>query len=164
MRCPEFPPPLDQPMLQVLRRAADREPATETLTLPFEERQKSRLRARLASGREVVLLLPRGTVLRHGERLEAEDGTVIRVEAAPERVSRATSRNPLVITRGAYHLGNRHVPLQIEERRLAYLHDHVLDAMVRQLGLEVTVEIAPFEPEAGAYGHHHGAGNGHHER
>lgn len=131
--------------------------ASAVLTLVFDERQKSRLRATLDDGREVGIFLPRGTVLRHGDRLAASDGTIVRVRAAPETVSVVVATTPLSIARAAYHLGNRHVALQIKEESLYYRHDHVLDDMVRGLGLEVRVEEAPFEPEPGAYAsnHHH---------
>jgi len=75
----------------------------------------------------------------------------VQVLAAPERVSTVRCADPLLLARAAYHLGNRHVPLQIEAGFLRYQHDHVLDEMVRGLGLEVLIEQAPFEPEAGAY-------------
>lgn len=130
-----------------------------TLTLPYELRQKSRLRANLDNGDEIGLLLPRGTVLRGGDVLKAETGEVILVKAAEEVVSTVSEKDPTLFARACYHLGNRHVPLQIGEGWLRYLHDHVLDDMLHGLGLHVSVERAPFEPEAGAYGgghqHHH---------
>ena len=129
-----------------------------SLTLPFELRQKSRLKATLDNGDEVGLMLPRGTVLRGGDCLRAEDGSVIRVCAAKETVSTAKINDPHLFARACYHLGNRHVPLQIGENWLRYLHDHVLDDMLKGLGIQVTCEQATFEPEAGAYGghsHHH---------
>lgn len=131
-------------------------PAQITLTLPFEQRQKSRLRTRLDNGQEAGLFLPRGAVLRHGDRLRAANGLMVEVRAAPETVSTAHATDPLVLARAAYHLGNRHVALQLAPGWLRYLHDHVLDDMVRELGLEVVCEQAPFEPETGAYssGHH----------
>ncbi|MBI1423734.1 MAG: urease accessory protein UreE [Gammaproteobacteria bacterium] len=128
-----------------------------TLTLPYELRQKSRLRANLDNGGEIGLLLPRGTVLRGGDCLKSETGEVILVQAAAEVVSTVTESNPTLFARACYHLGNRHVPLQIGDGCLRYLHDHVLDDMLRGLGLTVGCERLPFEPEAGAYGggHHH---------
>ena len=133
---------------------------TGRLTLPYELRQKSRLRARLDDGAEIGLFLPRGTVLRHGDCLRTDSGGLIEVCAAAECVSTVHSDTPLQLLRAAYHLGNRHVPLQIDTHSLRYRHDHVLDDMVRQLGLSVQVEQAPFEPEAGAYGggHQHAHG------
>ena len=144
--------------LQIFERLRANLSAQATLTLPFEQRQKSRLRTRLDSGEEVGLFLPRGTILRHGDRLRADDGRVIEVRAAPETVSTGRTDDPLLLARAAYHLGNRHIALQLGPGWLRYLHDHVLDGMVRELGLEVIGEQAPFEPEAGAYGgsHHHG--------
>jgi len=124
-----------------------------SLTLPFELRQKSRLRTRLDNALEVGLLLPRGTVLRQGDILRADNGLVIEVKASKEAVSTATSTDPLLLARACYHLGNRHMPLQIGNNWLRYLHDHVLDDMVTKLGLNVIAEQASFEPEAGAYSH-----------
>jgi urease accessory protein len=129
-----------------------------SLTLPFEQRQKSRLRTRLDNNEEVGLLLPRGTVLRQGDLLRAENGLIIEIRAADEQVSTASSTDSLLLARACYHLGNRHVALQIGESWVRYLHDHVLDEMVTKLGLGLTTEQAPFEPEAGAY---HGHTNKH---
>jgi urease accessory protein len=135
-------------------------PAGERLVLPFELRQKSRLRATTESGAELALLLPRGTVLRDGDRLRAANGMVIEVRAAAEAVSTARSDDTTLFARVCYHLGNRHVPLQVGAGWLRYLVDHVLDRMVAELGLAVTHERAPFEPEAGAYHQHGHAGSG----
>jgi urease accessory protein len=132
---------------------------SDTLTLPFDIRQKSRFKAQLDSGREIVVRLPRGSHLHDGALLEASDGGVILVKAATEEVSRVSTPDAHLLARAAYHLGNRHVPLQIEPGRLSYLHDHVLDDMLERLGLEVVCEAAPFEPEHGAYGH--GSSHGH---
>jgi urease accessory protein len=140
-------------MLQVIERVEENVPAQAALTLPFELRQKSRLRAQLDDGTEVALLLPRGMVLRHGDRLRAVNGLVIEVRAAAEAVSTAFTKDTTLLARACYHLGNRHVPLQIGDTWLRYVHDHVLDRLVTQLGLRVFPEQAPFEPEAGAYAH-----------
>jgi urease accessory protein len=123
----------------------------DTLTLPFLLRQKSRLRARLDSGEEVAVLLPRGRMLRGGDLLRADDGGVVLVRAAAELVSTADGLEPQALARGAYHLGNRHVPVEVGPGYLRYQHDHVLDDMLRGFGLDVQVEQAPFEPEGGAY-------------
>lgn len=142
-------------------------PATTTvgttdLTLAYEDRRRSRLRARLDDGTEVALLVPRGTVLRDGDCLGGDaDGPPVRVRAAPETLSVARTPDAHLLCRAAYHLGNRHVPLQIAPGRLSYQHDHVLDGLVRDLGLVVATEESPFEPEAGGYRHEGTAGHGH---
>jgi urease accessory protein len=143
-------------MLNINQRLQEKRTASASLTLPFELRQKSRLRTALSTGEEVGLSLERGYVLRGGDQLLADDGRVVEVIAAPERVSIVASEDPRELARAAYHLGNRHVSVQIGQGWLRYLHDHVLDDMVRGLGLTVTIDTFPFEPEAGAYaGHQH---------
>jgi urease accessory protein len=119
--------------------------------LPFGDRAKSRARVRLANGAEAGLFLERGSVLRGGDLLLADDGRVVEVEAAPETVSTVHTDDALLFARACYHLGNRHVPLQIGAGWLRYQHDHVLDDMLKGFGLVVNVEHAPFEPEGGAY-------------
>ena len=99
-------------------------------------------------------MLPRGTVLRGGDGLRAEDGEIIAVRAAIEDVSTAYCADPVRLARAAYHLGNRHIAVQVGAGWLRYLHDHVLDHMLTEMGMEVKREDAPFEPEAGAYHGH----------
>lgn len=144
-------------MLKILARAHPQTAAKVSLTLSFDERQKSRLRTRLDDGTEAGLILERGRVLRDGDCLLAENGQVIQVRAALEQVSTVTCADATGLARAAYHLGNRHVALQIGTGWLRYRQDHVLDAMVCALGLQVQHEQAPFEPEVGAYhaAHHH---------
>lgn len=143
-------------MLTITQRLTDQRIANAQLVLPFELRQKSRLRTALSTGEEAGINLDRGHILRGGDRLLADDGRVVEVIAAPESVSVVTSNDPLQLARAAYHLGNRHVSVQIGQGWLRYLRDHVLDDMVRGLGLPVTQDTLPFEPEAGAYaGHAH---------
>ncbi len=125
------------------------------LVQPFAVRQKSRFRAVLLDGNDVGVFLERGRVLRDGDLLRATNGRVIRVEAAPETVSTVYCHHRQRLARLCYHLGNRHVMLQIGADFARYQHDHVLDDMVRSLGLKPVTERAPFEPEAGAYHHHH---------
>ena len=123
------------------------------LVLPFDARQKSRLRARLVSGEEVGLMLPRGEILRGGDLVTASDGRVIEVVAEPEKLLHIESAE---LAKIAYHLGNRHVPVQVGKDFLRIAEDHVLEEMVKKLGAAVKPVVAPFEPEAGAYagGHH----------
>jgi urease accessory protein len=135
-------------------------PADTTLTLPYESRIKARLHVYLDNGMEAGLFLPRGLVLRDGDLLRAEDDLIVLICAAEETVSTVYTNDPLLLARLCFHLGNRHTHLQITPAWLRYQHDHVLDDMVISLGGEVTVENAPFEPEAGAYSetapqHHH---------
>jgi len=125
-----------------------------SMTLAFAERQKSRLRATLDDGTEVGLRLPRGLTLRGGDILCADSGEQVRVRARPEPVSTVHAPDAAALARAAYHLGNRHVALQIGAGWLRYLADPVLDELVRGLGLEIRAEEAGFEPEAGAYGRH----------
>ncbi len=128
------------------------------LVLPFDARSKSRLRATLETGEEVALFLPRGTVLRGGDVLVADDGGFIRVEAAAETVLLVTAATPLALTRAAYHLGNRHTPVEVGDGYLKLEHDPVLRDMLLRLDVDVAEALMPFEPEAGAYGggHKHG--------
>ncbi len=145
-------------MLRIEQRLECRCATELFLSLPFEQRQRSRLRVVLSNGEEAGLFLNRGQILRDGDCLCADDGRVVQVQASAESVSQVCSDDALLLMRAAYHLGNRHVPLQVEAMRLSYLHDHVLDDMVRGLGLTVEYALAPFEPESGAYsgGHSHG--------
>ena len=145
---------LDQPM------------TTEaSVTLTLDQRARSRLRVTLDDGREAGIFLPRGESLKDGDCLGSEEGIRVLVKAAGEPLSTIRSADPQLLARACYHLGNRHVALQIEPGQLSYLQDPVLDEMVRGLGLEVVREDAPFEPEPGAYGgsaHSHGHGHSDH--
>jgi len=133
--------------------------ASGQLRLPFDLRQKSRLRTKLTSGEDAWLLLPRGDILRGGDKLLAADGRIIEVIAEPEAVVHIVCANATELARAAYHLGNRHVPVQVGDGFLRIAADHVLEDMLRCLGATLTPLQAPFEPEAGAYGAH---GGGHH--
>lgn len=129
--------------------------ANDVLTLPFDSRQKSRLSAKTDSELDVGLFLPRGVILRSGMMLTNSDGFVVLIKAAKEDVSVMRSDDLLQFSRACYHLGNRHVPLQILAGELRYSSDHVLDHMLEGLGFTVASERLPFEPEAGAYHNHH---------
>ena len=143
------------PILKInlkLDRSTDHPRSAERkLVLPFAERSKSRLRAVLDNGEDAGLFLERGSVLRHGDLLLADDGRVIEVKAATETVSTVEAHDARTLARASYHLGNRHVALQIGPNWLRYSHDHVLDDMLRGFGLEVHIEESAFEPEGGAY-------------
>ena len=139
-------------MLLIESKYDGEKPATEWLALPFESRCKSRLRIALESGEEAGLFLPRGTVLRGGNRLLGNDGRVVEVVSAAEKLMVAGSDDPLALARAAYHLGNRHVAVELRKGCVRFGADHVLGEMVRGLGLPVVETVAPFEPESGAYG------------
>ena len=121
------------------------------VVVTFDERQKSRYKTNTVCGKELGWFIERGTVLQDGDFLLCKSGEIVRVAAAVEDVSDVRSQNPLLLTRAAYHLGNRHVPLQIGDGFLRYLRDHVLDDMVRGLDLQVLHERQAFQPENGAY-------------
>ena len=150
-------------------RAAYKVAIADRLELPFELRQKSRLKTKLASGEQVGVLLPRGEILRGGDLVTTSDGRVVEIVAQPENVLHIECETPTALARVAYHLGNRHVPVEVGDGYLHIIDDHVLERMLEGLRAKVTHAIAPFEPEAGAYasgGHEHGAGkiHDHHHR
>ncbi|MFX1802782.1 urease accessory protein UreE [Paraburkholderia sp. A1RO-5] len=129
-----------------------------TLTLAYDARCKSRFAATLDSGEEVGVVLPRGTVLRDGDMLVADDGGLVRVIAAPQSVLRVRATERLTLMRAAYHLGNRHTPVEVGIDELKLEADPVLEDMLKRLGAQVERAELPFQPEAGAYGggHRHG--------
>jgi urease accessory protein len=132
------------------------------LVLPFDLREKSRLRATLVSGEDVAVFTLRGKVLRDGDLLKGDDGRIVKITAAPEATYRVECKTPRDLLRCAFHLGNRHTQAQVagdtQSGFLRIRKDTVLKDMLEGLGATVTEEQAPFEPEAGAYGggHHHG--------
>ena len=144
-----------------------------TVELDWDVRQKSRFDATDSAGRRLGVFLPRGTVVRGGDVLVAEDGSLVRVSAAPQQVLRITHcqahGTPYDLIRAAYHLGNRHVPIELKPDHLQIEPDHVLADMLRAMHLIVQPVEQPFEPESGAYatgghGHpatHHGHGHDH---
>ena len=135
-------------------------PVTDVTELRFDQRERSRLRAPLATGEEIGIDLAVGTILSHGSRLALADGRIVAVEAAREHLLLITADAPATLTRIAYHIGNRHVPIEIGEGWLRILPDHVLKAMIERLGGDVVAVSERFHPEAGAYGHGHV--HGHH--
>jgi urease accessory protein len=147
-----------------------------TVELDWDVRQKSRFEATDSAGRPLGVFLPRGSSVRGGDVLVAEDGSLIRVIAAPQPVlvvrHCAEHGTAFDLLRAAYHLGNRHVALELQPDHLKLEPDHVLAEMLRQQHLIVTETIAAFEPEGGAYaaepgrhghahGHEHAHGHGH---
>lgn len=137
------------------------------VTLDWDTRQKSRFDAIDSQGRQLGVFLPRGTVVRGGDVLVAEDGSLIRVQAADQAVLHIAAcpehGGAFDLMRAAYHLGNRHVPIELQPDHLKIEPDHVLADMLRDMHLMVVATDAPFEPENGAYGEHHAhAGHAHH--
>ncbi len=143
----------------LLKRAA-------TIELDWDVRQKSRFDATDSQGRHIGVFLPRGTVVRGGDVLVAEDGSMVRVIAAPQPVLVITHctqhGTPFDLTRAAYHLGNRHVPIELKPDHLKIEPDHVLAAMLRSMHLIVNEANVAFEPEGGAYAAGHAAHAGGH--
>jgi urease accessory protein len=124
-----------------------------TLALTALERTRSRHRFETTDGQALYLRLPRGTVLRDGDLLSSQtDSSLVRVTAKPEPVLNVTAATPLELLRAAYHLGNRHVPLEISATYLRLSPDPVLRTMLEHLGMEVQEVVLPFQPELGAYG------------
>jgi urease accessory protein len=147
----------------LLKRAA-------TVELDWDIRQKSRFEATDSLDRQLGIFLPRGTLVRGGDVLVAEDGSLVKVIAAPQTVLRITActshGSPFDLTRAAYHLGNRHVPIELKPDHLKIEPDHVLAEMLRSMHLIVNEVSEAFEPEGGAYasgghGHAHEGGHGH---
>ncbi len=149
-------------MLKFDQTATADEPAYSTVTLTFEARTRARQKVALDNGETASLFQARGKILSHGQKLMAESGEIVEIVAADEAVSTVFVADALLLARACYHLGNRHVALQIGAGFLRYQHDHVLDDMLIGLGLEPVFEQAPFEPESGAYGAGHHS-HGHHE-
>lgn len=144
-------------MLTFDRRGARGAPASATLTLDCEARRKCRVKVTLDSGEEAGVMLAWGESLRDGDILASPDGRLVRVVAAAEPVLVIRCSHPRELARVAYHLGNRHVAVEVGDGVLKIAPDHVLRAMVEGLGAQVELATLPFEPEAGAYGaHFHG--------
>ncbi len=140
-----------------------------TVALDWDVRQKSRFDAIDSTGRAIGVFLPRGTLVRGGDVLVLEDGSLVRVQAASQEVLRITAcaqhGSPFDLTRAAYHLGNRHVPIELQPDHLKIEPDHVLADMLRAMHMTVVTVHEAFEPEGGAYsshGHSHAHGQGEH--
>ena len=130
----------------------------DTVCLSFAKREKARFKVSLDTGEEIGIKLKRGLVIRGGDFIRGKSGRVLKVIAAREKLSIVKSESTGGLARISYHLGNRHVYVQILANTVVYLRDNVLDDMVRGLGFDLTHEEGPFEPEGGAYmnrGHVH---------
>jgi urease accessory protein len=134
----------------------------DRLWLDCESRSRARLKVRLESGSEAGIFLEHGKPLAQGDILATEEGLLVRVECKPEAVITAHANDWNLLARGCYHLGNRHIPLQIGELWIRFTPDSVLERLVRQLGFETVSETTPFEPETGAYTGRHEYGDARH--
>jgi urease accessory protein len=151
-------------MLTLNARTEHADSISAQLVLPYELRENSRLRTKLASGEEVAIFTERGTVLRNNDLLRGDDGRVVQIIAAQEPTYRVTCKTSHNLLRCAFHLGNRHTQTQVGEDFLRIYQDSVLREMLLGLGATVVEENAQFEPESGAYsggGHHHDDGHSH---
>ena len=135
--------------------------AVDRVVLDFDRRSRRRIALLTEGGREVVVDLPHATVLADGDALRLDDGGLVAVVAADEALAEVTCPEPERLARIAWHLGNRHLPVQIVGQALRIRRDHVIEDLLRRLGAEVVPVTAPFDPEGGAYGagqihgHHH---------
>lgn len=152
-------------MLKITQRYSGAAPAEviDRLSLPFDLRKRGRFKAVTHSGRDIGLFIERGQVLQQGDLLLSDCGGVIEVLAEAETVVTASSDDWLQFSKVCYHLGNRHVPLQVGERWLRFQPDHVLQDLAELYGLATVIEQAPFTPENGAYGAHSGNAHGDHD-
>ena len=142
--------------------------AVDRLVLNYDERHRRRLRYVAVGGTTFLLDLPRAAVLRAGDGLRLEDGRMVRVEASPEQLVEVTAPDTAALVRLAWHIGNRHLPAQLEPRRILIREDAVIENMLRGLGATVKHVLEPFTPEAGAYdsgthspAHSHSHGHSH---
>jgi urease accessory protein len=150
-------------MIELTNKLKANTSTTETITLAFDERQRSRYKSQLDSGEEAWIILvgsARGGILRSGDVLKSTDGRAVKVQAKPEPLMETRSDNANLLARAAYHLGNRHAHVEVTANTLRFERDHVYAEMLQGLGLEVQEVVAPFEPEQGAYAAGH-AGHSH---
>jgi urease accessory protein len=143
------------PTLTIRLPANSNLPVQDTLALTAEERGRSRYSFTSVTGVQWQFQLPRGTVLQDGDLLTSPTGEQVRIIAKPEPVLTVTATHPHDLLRAAYHLGNRHVPLEIQPSYLRLAPDPVLAHLLEHLGLNVVAAIHPFVPEVGAYVHQH---------
>lgn len=131
------------------------------ISLDYDSRKRGRLRTRTETDEEVGLFLDRGQILVDGDYLKATDGRVVLVKAAAERLTEATTADPVLFAKICYHLGNRHTSVEIQPGSVRFQTDHVLSDLCRQWGLEVSNFEGSFNPEWGAYRQHVGGGHRH---
>jgi urease accessory protein len=135
----------------------------DCVVLDAGERHRRRIVLTAEGGTKFLLDLPQATALRDGDGLVLEDGSIVRVAGKPESLVEITAANPQQLARLAWHIGNRHIDVEIIGGRLRMRRDHVVEDMLRGLGAQLSPVEAPFEPEPGAYGHEHRHGHGDHD-
>lgn len=158
---------LEQPTAEQTAILATQQQNGQYLQLDFDTRQRSRFRANLQNGEAVGIDLPRTGTLKDGDVVQNASGDIIQIFAKPQTLTKVTADNAFELMRGAYHLGNRHVPLMLVQHdndyALYFEPDYVLADMLVKLGLTVSEAAHAFEPETGAYGHG-GHSHGHDNR
>ena len=142
------------------------EKAVGSLTLDFDARHRRRIRLTVDQGEDVLLDLPKAVAMADGDGLQLEDGRWLRVQAAAELIVEISHKDPRQLVRIAWHLGNRHLPTQIQDKVLRIRPDHVIEDMLLRFGADLAKVLVAFQPEGGAYGshghHHHHDDEGHH--
>jgi urease accessory protein len=133
------------------------------VSLTFHQRTKGRLRINTDEGVDAGISIERGQTLENGQLLQSQEGSILEVLAKPEDVSVASTDSAALFARACYHVGNRHAEVQIGDNKLIYLRDHVMDEMLRLIGLSVSEQQLPFQPENGAYAGGHGHSHAHHD-
>ena len=129
--------------------------AVDCVALDAHERHRRRIVLTGEHGTMFLLDLPHATALRDGDGLVLDDGAIVRVDGRPESLIEVAAANAQELARLAWHIGNRHIDVQIAGDRLRIRRDHVIEDMLRGLGARLIPVEAPFDPETGAYGHHH---------
>ncbi|WID96062.1 urease accessory protein UreE [Bosea vestrisii] len=158
-----------QRAISVVRKAAVKQDrVVETLTLDHEDRNRRRVALKGDGGRDILLDLDKATALNDGDAVKLEDGSLVLIKAAAQKLIEITAENPLRLARVAWHIGNRHTPAEITANAIYIEHDHVLAEMIRGQGCAMADVERPFQPERGAYdhdhadcGHDHGHGHSH---
>lgn len=149
----------------ILRAGAYKAVPISTIKLDHDERHLRRKMLTASNGENVLIDLPTAVALEDGDALELENGDLVQIIAAPETLFEITAKTPEHLSRLCWHIGNRHLPAQIERDRILIRHDHVIGAMLTGLGANIKNITAPFVPERGAYhsdtAHSHGHTHGH---
>lgn len=153
-----------QRAISVVRKAAVKQDrVVETLTLDHEDRNRRRVALKGDGGRDILLDLDKATALGDGDAVKLEDGSLVLIKAAAQKLIEITAENPLRLARVAWHIGNRHTPAEITANAIYIEHDHVLAEMIRGQGCAMSEVERPFQPERGAYDHDHAnCGHDHH--